>query len=133
MIGRAPSQRDASPVVLAPLQRLGPKNQARSLPRPCRTVRTTSIRRRCRRCWRRDPIGDERTIEAHVNPHISHVSGGQAALVRLSALNQRSTPMVAATIIYVSADALTEQVRANTEPTLTRVEISTSFGCAWIR
>jgi HlyD family type I secretion membrane fusion protein len=63
------------------------------------------------------PVGDERIIEAQVNPRdISHVSVGQEALVRLSALNQRITPMVGATVIYVSADALTEQVRANSEP-----------------
>jgi HlyD family type I secretion membrane fusion protein len=62
------------------------------------------------------PIGDERIIEAHVNPKdISHVSIGQEALVRLSALNQRITPMVGASVIYVSADALAEQVQAKTE------------------
>ncbi|WP_442869312.1 HlyD family type I secretion periplasmic adaptor subunit [Bradyrhizobium sp. CCBAU 11357] len=61
------------------------------------------------------PIGDERIIEAHVNPKdISHVSVGQEALVRLSALNQRITPMVAASVIYVSADALAEQVQGKT-------------------
>jgi HlyD family secretion protein len=59
------------------------------------------------------PIGDERIIEAHVNPRdISHVKVGQQALVRLSALNQRVTPMVAATVIYISADALAEQAQA---------------------
>jgi HlyD family type I secretion membrane fusion protein len=59
------------------------------------------------------PIGEERIIEAHVNPKdISHVSVGQEALVRLSALNQRITPMVGASVIYVSADALPEQVQA---------------------
>src|SRR5205085_1062856 len=62
------------------------------------------------------PIGDERIIEAHVNPRdISHVSVGQEAVVRLPALNQRITPMVGATVIYVSADALAEQVKANIE------------------
>ena len=62
------------------------------------------------------PIGDERIIEAHVNPKdISHVSMGQEALVRLSALNQRITPMVGASVIYVSADALAEQVQVKTE------------------
>jgi len=62
------------------------------------------------------PIGEERIIEAHVNPKdISHVSVGQEALVRLSALNQRVTPMVAATVIYVSADALAEQVQIKNE------------------
>jgi HlyD family type I secretion membrane fusion protein len=62
------------------------------------------------------PIGDERIIEAHVNPRdISHVSVGQQALVRLSALNQRITPMVGASVIYVSADALAEQVQVKAE------------------
>lgn len=62
------------------------------------------------------PIGDERIIEAHVNPKdISHVSVGQEALVRLSALNQRITPMVGAIVIYVSADALAEQVQGKAE------------------
>src|SRR4051812_4796601 len=60
------------------------------------------------------PIGDERIIEAHVNPRdISHVSVGQEARVRLSALNQRITPMVAASVVYVSADTLAEQVPDN--------------------
>jgi HlyD family type I secretion membrane fusion protein len=62
------------------------------------------------------PIGDERIIEAHLNPRdISHVSVGQEALVRLSALNQRITPMVSASVIYVSADALAEQLQFKTE------------------
>lgn len=60
------------------------------------------------------PMGDERIIEAHVRPNdISHVSVGQQALVRLSALNQRITPMVGASVVYVSADALAE---VKTEP-----------------
>jgi len=62
------------------------------------------------------PIGEERIIEAHMNPKdISHVSVGQEALVRLSALNQRITPMVGASVIYVSADALASQVQVKTE------------------
>src|SRR2546429_401863 len=62
------------------------------------------------------PIGEERIIEAHVNPKdISHVSVGQEALVRLSALNQRITPMVGASVIYVSADALSSQVQVKAE------------------
>jgi HlyD family type I secretion membrane fusion protein len=65
------------------------------------------------------PIGEERIIEAHVNPKdISHVSVGQQALVRLSALNQRITPMVGASVIYVSADALAEQVQVKSETRL---------------
>lgn len=61
------------------------------------------------------PIGEERIIEAHVNPKdISHVSIGQEALVRLSALNQRITPMVGASVTYVSADTLSEQEKPET-------------------
>jgi HlyD family secretion protein len=56
------------------------------------------------------PVTDELVIKANVNPaDISHVHDGQQALVRLSALNRRVTPMVAAKVIYVSADALAEQ------------------------
>jgi HlyD family secretion protein len=56
------------------------------------------------------PIQDELLIEAQVNPRdISHVTEGQQALVRLSALNQRITPMVEGRVVYLSADALTEQ------------------------
>ena len=62
------------------------------------------------------PIGEERIIEAHVSPKdISHVSVGQQALVRLSALNQRITPMIGASVIYVSADALSGQVQMKAE------------------
>jgi HlyD family type I secretion membrane fusion protein len=62
------------------------------------------------------PVADERIIEAHVNPKdISHVRVGEQALVRLSALNQRVTPMVGASVVYVSADALPEQALAKSE------------------
>jgi HlyD family type I secretion membrane fusion protein len=62
------------------------------------------------------PIGEERVIEAHVSPKdISHVSVGQEALVRLSALNQRITPIVGASVIYVSADVLSGQVQVKAE------------------
>jgi HlyD family type I secretion membrane fusion protein len=53
------------------------------------------------------PLKDELIIETHINPsEISHVNEGQRALVRLSALNQRLTPMVEGKVIYVSADAV---------------------------
>jgi len=62
------------------------------------------------------PIGEERIIEAHMNPKdISHVSVGQEALVRLSALNQRITPTVGGSVIYVSADALAAQMQVKNE------------------
>lgn len=56
------------------------------------------------------PVNDALLIEARVSPSdISHVTSGQEALVRLSALNQRMTPMIKAKVIYLSADAVTEQ------------------------
>ena len=56
------------------------------------------------------PMHEELLIEARVNPNdISHVRVGQQALARLSALNQRITPMIEAKVVYVSADALPEQ------------------------
>jgi HlyD family type I secretion membrane fusion protein len=56
------------------------------------------------------PVRDELIIEARVNPNdIAHVSVGQAALARLSALNQRITPMIEAKVVYLSADALSGQ------------------------
>jgi HlyD family type I secretion membrane fusion protein len=56
------------------------------------------------------PVKDALLIEARVSPNdISHVHSGQEALVRLSALNQRLTPMIKARVIYLSADAVAEQ------------------------
>lgn len=53
------------------------------------------------------PAADELVIEAHIRPQdIANVKTGQEALVRLSALNQRTTPMVPGQVIFVSADAL---------------------------
>lgn len=53
------------------------------------------------------PVNDELIIEARVNPReIGHVKAGQDALVRLTAFNQRVTPMVEAKVTYVSADAI---------------------------
>jgi HlyD family secretion protein len=56
------------------------------------------------------PVNDELIIEARLNPsEIWHVKRGQDALVRLSALNQRLTPMVEGKVSYLSADALATQ------------------------
>jgi HlyD family type I secretion membrane fusion protein len=56
------------------------------------------------------PINEELIIEGRVNPgEITHVKEGQRALVRLTALNQRLTPMVEAKVIYVSADIVSDQ------------------------
>jgi HlyD family secretion protein len=53
------------------------------------------------------PVNDELIIEARLNPsEITHVHAGQDALVRLSAYNQRVTPMIQGKVIYVSADTI---------------------------
>ena len=58
------------------------------------------------------PVNDELIIEARVNPsEISHVKAGQGALVRLTALNQRLTPMIEGRVIYLSADAVPAATR----------------------
>jgi HlyD family type I secretion membrane fusion protein len=56
------------------------------------------------------PLNDELVIEARVNPSdITYIKEGQAALVRLTALNHRLTPMIEAKVLYVSADVVPEQ------------------------
>jgi len=71
------------------------------------------------------PVADELIIEAHVRPNdVTYTRVGQDAVVRLSALNQRITPTVTGKVIYLSADALSEQLPAampaNSNPTTTR-------------
>jgi HlyD family type I secretion membrane fusion protein len=57
------------------------------------------------------PINDELMIQARIKPtDVAHVREGQHALVRLSALNQRLTPMVEGSVTYLSADAVADQV-----------------------
>jgi HlyD family secretion protein len=59
------------------------------------------------------PINDELMIQARIRPaDISHVKEGQHALVRLTALNQRLTPMIEGVVTYLSADIVAEQGRA---------------------
>jgi HlyD family secretion protein len=56
------------------------------------------------------PVGEELIIEARINPSdIAHVKRGQDASIRLTALNQRTTPTVEGQVIYVSADTVYEQ------------------------
>jgi hypothetical protein len=56
------------------------------------------------------PINDELVIEARLSPNdITHVKEEQSALVRLTALNQRLTPMVDGKVVYVSADTVADQ------------------------
>jgi HlyD family type I secretion membrane fusion protein len=70
------------------------------------------------------PVLDELIIETKVKPNdISHVVVGQQALVRLAALNQRITPMIAARVTYLSADALAAQT-----PQVSQAQVSHAKG-----
>lgn len=56
------------------------------------------------------PLKEELIIEARVRPQdIDTVKHGQHAMVRLTALNQRITPMVSGDVIYLSADSLADE------------------------
>ena len=53
------------------------------------------------------PVSDELVLEARVNPNdITYIKEGQNALVRLTALNRRLTPMIDAKVLYISADTV---------------------------
>ncbi|MCC7251269.1 MAG: HlyD family type I secretion periplasmic adaptor subunit [Hyphomicrobium sp.] len=55
------------------------------------------------------PMNEDLLIEARISPReITHVHNGQDAMVRLSALNQRLTPMIPGQVIYLSPDSITE-------------------------
>ncbi len=57
---------------------------------------------------------DELIIEARVRPQdIDKIKHSQTAIIRLTALNQRTTPMVNGTVIYISADALPDEKLRN--------------------
>ncbi|MDX5593418.1 HlyD family type I secretion periplasmic adaptor subunit [Pseudovibrio sp. SPO723] len=61
------------------------------------------------------PLQDDLVIEANIHPaDIDNVRKGQKAMVRMNALNQRTTPMLPAQVIYVSADALPDERRSFT-------------------
>jgi HlyD family secretion protein len=63
------------------------------------------------------PVNDELVIEARLDPsEIGHVRTGLDALVRLSALNQRVTPMVEGQVVYLSADAVAYAAYSKTDP-----------------
>jgi HlyD family secretion protein len=56
------------------------------------------------------PLQTEVIIEARIRPQdIDHVKRGQHAMVRLTALNQRLTPIIAGQVVYVSADAVPDE------------------------
>jgi HlyD family type I secretion membrane fusion protein len=59
------------------------------------------------------PVKDELIIEARLRPQdIDSVKHGQAAMVRLTALNQRITPMVSGDVVYLSADTLADEKKS---------------------
>jgi HlyD family type I secretion membrane fusion protein len=66
------------------------------------------------------PANDDLIIEARLNPNdVAHVRSGLDALVRLTALNQRLTPMIDGKVTYLSADTVTQtDARARTEADL---------------
>ncbi len=56
------------------------------------------------------PIDDELIIEARLNPNeVVHVKEGLGAMVRLTALNQRLTPMIEGRVVYLSADTVSQR------------------------
>jgi HlyD family type I secretion membrane fusion protein len=56
------------------------------------------------------PLQEELIIEARVRPQdIDSVKHGQLAMVRLTALSQRITPMISGDVIYLSADTLADE------------------------
>jgi HlyD family secretion protein len=56
------------------------------------------------------PLQAELILESRVRPQdIDNVKQGQHAMVRLTALNQRITPMISGAVVYVSADALPDE------------------------
>jgi HlyD family type I secretion membrane fusion protein len=59
------------------------------------------------------PLNDELIIEARLRPQdIDSVKHGQMAMVRLTALNQRITPMVSGDVVYLSADTLADEKKS---------------------
>lgn len=56
------------------------------------------------------PVNDDLVIEGRVSPdQVVHVKEGQPATVRLSALNQRVTPMIEGNVTYLSADTISDR------------------------
>ncbi|ANW03755.1 HlyD family type I secretion periplasmic adaptor subunit [Bradyrhizobium icense] len=75
------------------------------------------------------PLKDELIIEARLRPQdIDHVKYGQTAMVRLTALNQRITPMVSGDVVYLSADTLADEKKSQqvgpTDIYLVRVKLN---------
>jgi HlyD family type I secretion membrane fusion protein len=67
------------------------------------------------------PVNDDLIIEGRVSPdQVVHVKEGQPATVRLSALNQRVTPMIEGNVTYLSADTISDRPNLVTQtPSMT--------------
>lgn len=62
------------------------------------------------------PVNDDLIIEGRVSPtQVTHVKEGQSAAVRLSALNQRQTPMIEGRVVYLSADTISDRPQFSSE------------------
>lgn len=67
------------------------------------------------------PVNDELVIEARLNPNeVVHVKEGLSAMVRLSALNQRLTPMIEGKVVYLSADTVSQRETPSAHETTRR-------------
>jgi HlyD family secretion protein len=72
------------------------------------------------------PLRDNLVIEVCVRPQdIDHVKIGQEASVRLTALNRRTTPTLTGKVLYVSADALPDDLQtvAGREGYVVRIQL----------
>ena len=72
------------------------------------------------------PLSDDLVIEVRVRSRdIDHVEVGQAAEVRLTALDQRTTPIAHGHVTYVSADAVPDDAKPGQAPDtyVTRVRL----------
>jgi HlyD family secretion protein len=59
------------------------------------------------------PLNEPLIIEARVRPQdIDSVKHGQEAVVRLTTLSQRVTPMVSGDVIYVSGDTVADEKKS---------------------
>jgi HlyD family type I secretion membrane fusion protein len=59
------------------------------------------------------PTNEALLIETRISPReIVHVHAGQDAMIRLSALKQRLTPMIPGKVVYLSPDSITDNASA---------------------
>lgn len=81
------------------------------------------------------PLQEELIIEGRVRPQdIDNVRRGQHAMIRLNALNQRTTPMISGEVIYVSADAMPDEKKSSQQGSgdiyVARIKLNTAEAAA---